>query len=100
MKNEVYKFLTKAQLERANKRAIKAGCNAIEPTYVDQLPDGVRFPIFFCLPWERHGWVRCQIGTAQDKVGHDYIPVWLDVPNDIYDDLASVNVTEVEEVTP
>jgi hypothetical protein len=92
------KFLTKAELKRANKQAIKAGCNAIEPSYIEGLPDGLRCPVFFVMPWERHGWVRCQIGTASDKAGHDYTPLWIDVPNAIYDNLGCVKVEEGEEV--
>jgi hypothetical protein len=99
MKTEQYKYLTKAELQEANRLAIKAGGRAIEPDYLERLPDAHRFPVFFALPWERHGWVRCQIGTATDTAAHDYMPVWLDVPNAFYDHLASITVKEAEEVS-
>lgn len=64
------KYLTKGELEEANRLAIKARCTAIETTYLEELPDACRYPVLFTLPWERHGWVRCQIGTARNKSGN------------------------------
>ena len=91
------KYLSKSELLEANRRAIKAGCRAIDPIYAEQLNDGLRYPVFFTLPWERLGWVRCQIGTATSIPATDYTPVLLDVPQAIYENLGSVEVKE--EVT-
>lgn len=94
-----YKCLSKAELHEANRQAIKAGGRAIDPDYVGRLPEGLRFPVVFMLPWERRGWVRCQIGTATSIAAQDYMPVWLDVPQSIYDNLSSVEVQDNMEVT-
>lgn len=91
--------LTKGELQEANRQAIKAGCRAIDPAYAERLPEGLRYPVFFTLPWERHGWVRCQIGTATSIPAQDYTPVIIDVPQAIYDDLTSVEVPDDVEVT-
>ena len=98
MKTKHYKYMSKAELQEANRRAIKAGGRAIEPSYVERLPDAGRFPVLFTIPWERHGWVRCQIGTATDSMARDYTPVMLDVPNVIFRNLSSIEVGEAEEV--
>jgi hypothetical protein len=91
-----YKYLTKWQLEQANQQAIAACCNAIDPSYIERLPDGCKYPVFFRLPWERRGWVRCQIGTATCLPAEDYTPVLLDVPQAMFDELPTVEV-QVEE---
>ena len=96
--NTSCRYLTKGELKEANRRAIKAGGRAIEPEYVDGLPDDLRYPIFFELPWERHGWVRCQVGTGIP--GKDYTPLFIDVPQKIYDNLGVVKVAVDEEVSP
>jgi hypothetical protein len=97
MKTKECKYLCKAELREANRQAIKAGCNSIEPDYIEKLPDDCRFPVFFKLPWERHGWVRCQVGTASDAHATDYMPLWLDVPAGIYENLGTVEVPVDEE---
>jgi hypothetical protein len=91
------RVLYKGEMMASNRRAIKAGCRAIEPEYIEQLPDDLRHPIFFTLPWERHGWVRCQVGTATSPTADNYMPVWLDVPRDIYDHLSVIEVPVDEE---
>lgn len=91
------KYLTKSELLEANRRAIEAGHRAIDPIYAEQLIEGFRYPVFMTLPWERHGWVRCQIGTATSIPANDYTPVLLDVPLTIYENLGSVEAKE--EVT-
>ena len=89
------KYLSKNELSKANRQAIKAGCRAIDPAYVERLPEGLHYPVFVTIPWERHGWVRCNVGTATDVAATDFTLVWLDVPQDIYDSLQNDNeVTE------
>ena len=86
----------KGELQEANRQAIKAGGRAIEPDYIDGLAANLRFPIFFELPWERHGFVRCQIGTGVP--GEEYIPLFIDVPLAIYDHLSVIHIPVEEEV--
>ena len=93
------KYFSKSELRKANRRATKAGCRAIDPTYIEQLPEGLRYPVYFTLPWERHGWVRCQIGTATCIPPHDLTPVFIDIQQASYDKLPSIEVQEDEEVT-
>jgi hypothetical protein len=93
------KCLSKGELRKANRRAIKSGCRAIDPSYIKQLPTTLRYPVFFTIPWERHGWVRCHVGTATDAAATDYRPLWLDVPQEIYDNLTSIEVNNNMEVT-
>ena len=97
MKTEKCTILYKAELQEANRQALKAGGRAIEPDYVEKLPNDCRFPVFFKLPLER-GWVRCQIGTARDVHATDYMPLWLDVPPQIYNNLTTIEVPVDEEV--
>lgn len=99
MPTRAIKYLTKSELLEANRRAIEAGYRAIDPIYAEQLIEGFRYPVFMTLPWERHGWVRCQIGTATSIPAHDYKPVFVDVPQSIFDNLSSVEVPEDIEVT-
>lgn len=84
------RILTKGELQEANRQAIKAGCRAIDPAYAERLPERHRYPVFFSLPWERHDWVRCHVGTATSIQADDYTPVIIDVPQEIYDNLISV----------
>jgi hypothetical protein len=98
MKLEKVKYFTKSQLMEANRQAIKAGCNAITPEFIASLPDGLKYPIFFRLPWERHGWVRCQVGAATSMPPRDFTPLWFDVPQGIYENLDTVDVPVDEEV--
>jgi hypothetical protein len=93
------KYLTKRELHKANQQAITAGCRAIDQSYAERLPEGLRYPIFFEIPWERHGWVRCQIGTATSVPPHDYMPMWLDVPQRMYNNLSSLEINESMEIT-
>ncbi len=86
------KIFNKTALVEANQRAIAAGLRAIEPSRLEQMPDDMRYPVVFTLPWERPGWVRCQIGTATTPTGEDYQPVWLDVPTDLYEGMAVIDV--------
>lgn len=88
------KCFTKGELQEANRQAIKDGCRAIDPAYAERLPESHRYPVFFTLPWERHNWVRCQVGTATSIQADDYTPVIIDVPQAIYDNLISVEVHE------
>ena len=92
------RYLSKAELQEANRRAIEAGGRAVEPEYIEGLPDGLRYPIFFELRWERHGWVRCQVGTGTCLNPDDYTPVFLDVPQGIYENLGVVDVPVDEGV--
>lgn len=39
---KTYKWLSKAELAESNRRAIKSRCNAIEPEYIERLPDDMR----------------------------------------------------------
>jgi len=87
---QIVKCLSKRELKEANRRAERSAGRWIDPEYVEQLPDDLRYPIFFTLPWERHGWVRCQVGTATTAKAEDYVPVWLDVPQFMYDNLGEV----------
>lgn len=98
MERETIKYLTKGELEVANRLALKAKCNAIDPAYVEQLPSDMRYPVFFAMPWERPGWVRCQIGTATAIPADDYVPLLLDVPNSMYDKLGTVEVVVDDEL--
>ena len=68
------------------------GGRAIESEYIKKLPGNCKYPVVFTLPWERQGWVRCEIGTALSGSGEGYVPVWLDVPRDIYDNLGTFEV--------
>ena len=92
MIKESCKYLSKWELKEANRRAAKGAGRSIDPEYVEKLPDDLRYSIFFTLPWERHGWVRCQIGTATTAKAENYVPLWLDVPRLIYDNLSEVPV--------
>jgi hypothetical protein len=94
--NRSYRYLSKGELKEANRRAVKTGCRAVDPEYIEGLADNLRYPIFFELPWERHGWVRCQIGTG-DPATEEYVPVFVDVPRIIYDNLGVVEVPESAE---
>ncbi|MDY0170316.1 MAG: hypothetical protein RBS80_27475, partial [Thermoguttaceae bacterium] len=85
-------YLGKGELKEANRRSKESAGRWIDPEYVERLPDDLRYPIFFTLPWERHGWVRCQVGTATVANGEDYVPVWLDVPQSMYENLGEVEV--------
>lgn len=87
------KYLTKGELQEANRLAIKCGGWAVEPEYIEGLADNLRYPIFFQLPWERHGWVRCQIGTGDPATG-EYTPMFVDVPQVMYENLGVVEVAE------
>jgi hypothetical protein len=89
------RYLSKGELQESNRRAIKAGCRSLKPEYIDGLPEAYRYPIFFELPWERHGWVRCQVGTGVPS--QDYTPVFLDVPQIIYENLGVMDVSVDEE---
>jgi len=93
------KCLTKGELQEANRQARKAGCRAIDPACAERLPERYRYPVFITLPWERHDWVRCQVGTATSIQADDYTPVIIDVPQAIYDTLISVEVHEEMEAT-
>ncbi len=92
-----FKYLSWAELDYANRRAKRAKCNSIDPEYVLGLPKDFRYPIFFTLPYERHGWVRCHVGTGTSGTASDYIPCLLDVPQVMYDHLGSI-VVEDEQV--
>lgn len=92
-----FKYLSWGDLDHANRRAKRAKCNSIDPEYVLGLPKEFRYPIFFTLPYERQGWVRCQVGTGVSGAASDYVPCLLDVPQDIFDHLGIV-VVEDEEV--
>lgn len=81
------KCFTKSELRLANNCAIKGKCNAIDPERIKQLPNDLLYPVVFALPWERHGWVRCQVGTATMRTGGDYEPVCLDVPTGVFEGL-------------
>lgn len=86
------RYLLKGELEEANRQALKGGGRAIEPSYVQKLPADCRYPILREIPWERHGWVRCEIGTASAANGEDYRAVWLDVPQRIHSNLSTMEV--------
>lgn len=88
------KYLSKCELEQANRRASKGDGRSIDPEYVEKLPENCRYPIFVALPWERQGWVRCQIGTSTTAKAEDYVPVWLDVPQFLYDNLCEFTIPE------
>jgi hypothetical protein len=90
------RYFTKVELQEANRQAIEAGCRAVKPEYVDVLSADLKFPIFLEFPFERHGWVRCQIGTGIP--GKEYTPLFIDVPQAIYDNLGVVDVPVNEEV--
>lgn len=90
-----YKYLSKGEFREANRQAIKADGRAVDPGYLDQLPDSFKYPIVFTLPWERHGWMRCQVLTGADNE-----PIILDVPLILYDNLGTVEVPVTEEVKP
>jgi hypothetical protein len=92
MSTRSYKWLSKWELKEANRRAAKSAGRSIDPEYVEQLPDDLRYPIFFTLPWERHGWVRCEVGTGTTAKAEDYMAVWLDVPQFLYDNLSEITV--------
>ena len=92
------RYFTKVELKKANRQAIEAGGRAIEPEYVDGLSDTFRYPIFFAMPWERHGWVRCQVGTGVP--GHDYTPLFIDVPQEMYEKLGAIEMPVDEEAAP
>jgi hypothetical protein len=91
------KYLSWGELDHANRRAIRAKCNSIDPEYVLALPKDYRYPIYFTLPYERQGWVRCHVGTGVSSTASDYVPCLLDVPQEMYDRLAII-VVEDEEV--
>jgi hypothetical protein len=93
-----FKYLTKGELEEANRQAIKAGSRAIALEYIQGLPENFKYPIFFTLPWERHGWVRCQVGTGSCLNAEDYTPVFIDVPRELYESLGVVEIPEDEAV--
>lgn len=90
------KFLTLEEFQEANRRAIRAKCNSIDSEYVKTLPGHFRYPIFFTLPYERQGWVRCQVGTCVSGTESDYVPCLLDVPQDIFDGLGNLVVDDDE----
>ena len=100
MNKRTVRYLSKGELKEANRRAIQSGGRAVEPEYIERLPDAFRYPVFFELPWERHGWVRCEIGTGTSPSADDYTPVWVDVPALIYDHLGTVEVAVDEETKP
>ena len=94
------KILYIGELKEANRRAIQAGRNAIEPDYLERLPNDMRYPVMFTLPWEeRPGWVRCLIGTAVSLKAEDYVPLLLDVPRWMYDNLSEIDIPSNEEQT-
>jgi hypothetical protein len=93
------RILTKGELQEANRQAIKAGCRAIDPAYAERLPERYRYPVLFTIPWERHDWVRCHVGTATSIQADDHTPVLIDVPKAIYDKLISVEVREEMKAT-
>ena len=97
MKRESYKYLTKKELRRANRLAIDARGTAIEPDYVRKLPTECKYPVFFSLPCER-GWMRCQVGTSVSGTGNAFVPLWLDVPPEIYESLGTVKIEVDDEV--
>ena len=86
------KFLTWGELQEANRRAIRAKCSSIDPEYVLTLPREFHFPIFFALPHERHGWMRCRVCTGVSSAESDYTPCLLDVPQCMYDCLGLIVV--------
>ncbi len=95
---ERYKYFTKRELMEANQRAIEAGCNSITLEYVATLPDSWKYPVIFQMPRERHGWVRCQVGTASSMPARDYLPVFLDVPQALYEALSIIEVQTEKEI--
>ena len=97
MKKVKCKILYKGELKEANRQAIKAGCNAIDPEYLDRLPN-MRYPITFTLPWELHGWVRCQVLTATGPKAEDFGSVQLDVPEVIFSILSEIEFPVDKEV--
>jgi hypothetical protein len=92
------RYLTKGELQEANRQALNGGGRAVAPEYIQGLPDNFRYPVFFTIPWERHGWVRCQVGTGASPAVDDYTPIVIDVPNAIYENLGVVEVSADEEV--
>lgn len=59
------KIITKARLIRANKAAIRAKANSIDPDFLKTINDGYRYPVDRAIPFlERPGFVRCWVGIG------------------------------------
>ena len=89
----VVKYFTKNLLRLVNKLALKNKCNAIEPKFLDQLPDGLIYPVLRKMPWERSGWVRCMISVATSLPAVDIHEVILDVPQEMFNTLPTKSVS-------
>ena len=86
------KYFTKSELQRANLEAIKSGEMAAQPEHIERLPDTYRYPVLQVHPSERGDWIRCQVGTIVKTT-----PSFIDVPQNVYDNLAIVNVPDDKE---
>jgi hypothetical protein len=93
MKTEV-RYLTKKKLVEVSEKAFAHGCNALKTEFLDGLPERFKYPVVKTLPWERPGWVRCLIETATCLPAEDLQCVSLDVPEDMFLDLPTMDVAE------
>lgn len=94
------KYFTKELLQKVNRRAIANNYNrAIEPDFIDQLPENLHFPITLELVHEHAAGqpvaphMRCRVMTGQSLAG-PFNFVFIDVEMGMYDMLPE---TEVEE---
>lgn len=88
------RYLTKKRLVEVSEKAFAHGCNALKPESLDGLPERLKYPVVKTLPWERSGWVRCLVGTATRLPADDYQCVSLDLPEDMFLDLPTMDVAE------
>jgi hypothetical protein len=75
-----YRAITKAQLRRLNRHAIKEHGLALSDGFFDQLRSNVRYLIWPGLPLERN-WSRCFVGWAKvpKPTAADFFHVLIDV---------------------
>lgn len=92
------KYFTKELLQKVNRRAIANNYNrAIEPNFIDQLPDDLRFPVTFEFVHEHAAGqpvaphMRCRVMTGQSLTG-PFNFVFIDVEMGMYDMLPEDDV--------
>ena len=95
------KYLTKAKLIAANKRARKAGGNYIDPEFVELLPDRFRYPVCKALfvPMEK-GWIRCWVTLGVDDpiVRENIHHLLVDMPAEVFEKLPIIADKELETI--
>jgi hypothetical protein len=94
------KYFTKSALIAANNAAKNAGCNYIDPEFLNDVPDQFKFPVCPALPipMER-GWVRCVV-TVGRNLSDDVHHLLLDMPGEEYEMLPTVKAERCPGSTP